>query len=49
MRLRAHSFGELGERIAARWLQHHGWRVVERRFRSGRRDVDLIVERQGVV
>ena len=49
MRLRAHAFGELGERIAARWLQHHGWRVVERRFRSGRRDLDLIMERQGVV
>jgi|SRR5579872_7248443 len=42
-------FGELGERIAERWLRRHGWRVVQRRFRSGHRDIDLIVEREGTV
>ena len=42
-------FGELGERIAARWLRRQGWRIVAHRFRSGRRDVDLIAEREGVV
>lgn len=41
--------GELGERIAERWLSLKGWRVLYRRFRSGRRDVDLVVERDGVV
>ena len=43
------SFGELGERIAERWLRERGWRVVQRRFRSGHRDIDLVVERNGVV
>ena len=43
------AFGELGERIAERWLSGRGWRVVGRRFRSGHRDIDLIVERGGVV
>jgi len=42
-------FGELGERIAERWLRRHGWRVVQRRFRSGHRDIDLVVEQQGTV
>lgn len=42
------SFGELGERIAARWLEHRGWTVLERRWRSGHRDVDIIA-RQGDV
>lgn len=42
-------FGELGERIAERWLRRRGWRVVQRRFRSGRRDIDLVVEREGLV
>jgi putative endonuclease len=43
------ALGELGERIAERWLRERGWRVVQRRFRSGHRDIDLVVEREGVV
>lgn len=41
--------GELGERIAARWLVGRGWRILARRFRSGHRDLDLVAERGGVV
>jgi putative endonuclease len=41
--------GELGERIAERWLRERGWRVVQRRFRSGHRDIDLVVEQDGLV
>lgn len=37
--------GKRGERIAEEWLVQRGWRVVERRFRSGHRDIDLVVER----
>lgn len=43
------AFGELGERIAERWLRRRGWRVMQRRFRSGHRDIDLVVEQDGVV
>ena len=43
------AFGELGERIAERWLLRRGWRVVQRRFRNGRRDIDLVVERDGTI
>lgn len=43
------AFGELGERVAARWLERQGWRVVQRRFRNGRRDIDLIMQRDGMV
>jgi len=43
------ALGELGERVAARWLVRAGWRVIAHRFRSGHRDVDLIVERGGTV
>ena len=43
------ALGELGERIAERWLRGRGWRVVQRRFRSGHRDIDLVVEREGLV
>lgn len=39
--------GLRGETIAARWLQSRGWTVIERRFRSGHRDIDLVVGRDG--
>jgi putative endonuclease len=41
--------GRVGEAIAACWLRRRGWRIVAERFRSGHRDVDLIVERDGTV
>ena len=43
------AFGQLGERIAERWLKRQGWRVVQRRFRNGHRDIDLVMEREGTV
>ena len=43
------TFGELGERIAARWLEHHGYTVLARRWRSGHRDIDVIAARDGVI
>ncbi|HYW33046.1 MAG TPA: YraN family protein [Gemmatimonas sp.] len=39
------ALGLLGERIAARWMCRDGWTVVAHRFRSGHRDVDLIMRR----
>jgi putative endonuclease len=42
-------FGETGERIAERWLRRHGWRIMQRRFRSGHRDIDLVAEKDGTV
>ena len=38
--------GKRGERIAEEWLATRGWQIIERRFRSGHRDIDLIIERQ---
>jgi len=43
------ALGLLGERIAARWLRRAGWQLVAHRFRSGHRDVDLIVARDDVI
>lgn len=43
------AFGATGELIAERWLRRQGWRIVQRRFRSGRRDIDLVAERDGTV
>ena len=43
------SLGALGERVAARWYVAHGYAVLACRFRSGHRDLDLVVARAGVV
>ena len=43
------ALGDAGERIAERWLRRRGWRVLDRRFRSGHRDIDLVVESEGTV
>lgn len=39
--------GERGERVAERWLASKGWTIVDRRFRSGHRDIDLVAELSG--
>jgi putative endonuclease len=38
--------GIRGERVAERWLRVHGWDIAERRFRNGRRDIDLVATRR---
>lgn len=43
------ALGLQGERIAARWLRRAGWSVLAHRFRSGHRDVDLVMLRAGVI
>ena len=47
--IETNEFGAAGERLAERWLSRKGWRVLERRYRSGRRDIDLVAEQDGLV
>lgn len=41
--------GALGERIAERWLRKHGYTILARRFKFGRRDIDLVAQRDATV
>ncbi len=43
------ALGLLGERLAYRWLRAQGWALVAHRFRTGHRDIDLIVRRDALV
>lgn len=43
------ALGLQGERIAARWLRRDGWHVLAHRFRSGHRDIDLVMQREDTV
>jgi putative endonuclease len=43
------TLGERGEDIAAKWAVHKGWTVLDRRYRLGHRDIDLILRRGSTV
>jgi putative endonuclease len=49
MTAESQELGEAGERIAEDWLTRRGWLILDRRFRSGHRDLDLVAERSGIV
>ena len=36
--------GQRGERIAERYLRRHGCRILERNYRAGHHEIDLIAE-----
>src|ERR1700682_326805 len=38
--------GIRGERVAEKWLSLRGWEIAERRFKNGRRDIDLVATRE---
>jgi len=41
--------GQLGENRAARYLQHRGYTVLERNIRLGRGELDIVVQRDGLI
>jgi putative endonuclease len=45
----ARDLGVLGERLAARHLRKHGYTILARNYRFGRREIDLIVARDDLV
>lgn len=45
----AHALGRAAEALAAAHLERRGWTILQRNWRHGHREVDLIARRAGVV
>jgi putative endonuclease len=44
-----HALGRFGEAYACAYLVRNGWTVVEKNYRFGRREVDLVVRRRDLL
>lgn len=49
MQMEARALGRLGEELAARYLRRRGWEIVGRNVREGRKEIDIIARRGGVL
>ncbi len=48
-RQQAEARGRRGEAVAALWLRLHGWRIVAKRARTPRGEVDIVARRGKIV
>jgi putative endonuclease len=45
----SHNLGRLGEELAAAMLRERGWKILERHFRLGHKEIDLVARRGQLV
>ena len=49
MMARHNATGRLGERLAAAWIEKQGYKIMERNWRAGHLEIDLIASRDSIL
>lgn len=44
-----HDLGRVSETLACRYLRARGWRILERNYRAGRKEIDIIARAGNVI
>jgi putative endonuclease len=47
--MRSHELGRTSETLACSFLKARGWRILERNYRAGHKEIDIIASRGGTV
>jgi putative endonuclease len=47
--MRSHDLGRHSEELACAFLRSNGWQILDRNYRAGHKEVDIIARRQGTV
>ena len=47
--MRSHDLGRRSEDLACAFLRAHGWQILDRNYRFGHKEIDIIARRAGTV
>jgi putative endonuclease len=47
--MNSHDLGRRSEMLAAGYLERHGYTVLDRNYRAGHKEIDIVVRRQQVI
>jgi len=43
--MKAHDFGRRSEELACDFLQRRGWQILDRNFRAGHKEIDIVAQK----
>lgn len=47
--MRSHDLGRRSEDLACAFLRGHGWQILDRNYRAGHKEIDIIARRNGTI
>lgn len=47
--MRSHDLGRFSEDLACAFLREHGWQILDRNYRAGHKEIDIVARRNGTI